>query len=108
MADKNRMQQIQDMLAGDPTDVTLRYMLAMEYVSQGDDALAVKCFQDLMAAAPDYVPGYMQAGKALVRLGKDTEARSTFERGIAVAQERQDFHARDEMQGMLSELVSGE
>jgi cytochrome c-type biogenesis protein CcmH/NrfG len=104
MADKNRMQQIQEMLADDPHDATLRYMLAMEYVSQGHDAQAVQSFQELLAANPDYVPGYMQAGRALIRLGKDGEARAAFERGIHVAQQQQDFHARDEMQGMLSEL----
>ena len=92
------------MLADDPNDATLRYMLAMEYVSQGNDAGAVGCFQELLTATPDYVPAYMQAGRALVRQGRDDEARTMFERGIATAQEKQDFHARDEMTGMLAEL----
>ena len=108
MADRSRLQQIQGMLADDPNDATLRYMLAMEYVSLGDDARAIACFHGLLVATPDYVPGYMQAGRALVRLGKDREARSMFERGIAVAQQKQEFHARDEMQGMLADLASGE
>jgi cytochrome c-type biogenesis protein CcmH/NrfG len=104
MADKTRLQQIQEMLADDPNDATLRYMLAMEYVSQGDDRQAAGCFDELMAATPDYVPAYMQAGRTLVRLGQDEEAKAIFARGIAVAQEKQDFHARDEMQGMLAAL----
>ena len=104
MADTMRMQQIQQMLAEDPNDPTLRYMLAMEYVSQGDDATAVRCFRELMDVAPDYVPAYMQAGQALVRLGQEAEARTIFERGIAAAQQKQDFHARDEMQAMLADL----
>ena len=104
MADKPRLQQIQEMLADDPNDPTLRYMLAMEYVSVGDDSRAVACFHELLAGAPDYVPAYMQAGRALVRQGKDDEARTIFERGIAVAQQKQDFHARDEMSGMLADL----
>ena len=106
MADKSRLQQIQEMLADDPNDPTLRYMLAMEYVSAGDDTQAVGCFQDLISAFPDYVPAYMQAGRALVRQGKDDEARTIFEQGIAAAQQKQDFHARDEMSGMLAELES--
>jgi len=104
MADESRLQQIQEMLADDPNDPTLRYMLAMEYVSKGDDALAVRSFQELVEAAPDYVPAYMQAGRALVRLGRDDEARNLFQSGIAAAEKKQDFHARDEMQGMLADL----
>jgi Flp pilus assembly protein TadD len=104
MADKSRLQQIQDMLEDDPHDPMLQYMLAMEYVSLGDDAQAERTFQDLLAATPDYVAAYMQAGRTLVRLGKDAEARAVYEHGIAVAQQKQDFHARDEMQGMLSQL----
>jgi Flp pilus assembly protein TadD len=104
MADKTRMQRIQEMLAEDPADATLRYMLAMEFVSQGNDEQAVVCFREMFEATPDYVPAYMHCGKALVRLGRDDEARQTFGRGIAVAQRMQDLHARDEMQGMLAEL----
>jgi len=104
MADKSRMQQLQEMLADDPHDATLRYMLAMEYVSQGNDAEAVRCFHELLGMTPDYLPAYMQAGRVLIRLGKDDEARNTFQRGIAVAEQKQDFHARDEMQGLLAEL----
>ena len=92
------------MLADDPHDAMLRYMLAMEYASMGDDVQAARTFEDLLKATPDYVPAYMQAGRALVRLGRDAEARGVYERGIAVAQQKQDFHARDEMQGMLVEL----
>ncbi len=104
MADTPRLQQIQQMLAEEPNDPLLRYMLAMEYASQGDDRQAVKCFRDLLSSASDYVPAYMQAGRALVRLGQDDEARSIFQQGIAAAEQKQDFHARDEMQGMLAEL----
>jgi Tfp pilus assembly protein PilF len=104
MADKTRMQQIQEMLADDPNDAMLRYMLAMEYVSQSGDEQAVACFRGIFETTPDYVPAYMHCAKALVRLGRDAEARQAFESGIAVAQRVQDFHARDEMQAMLAEL----
>jgi cytochrome c-type biogenesis protein CcmH/NrfG len=104
MSDTTRLQRIQEMLADDPNDATLRYMLAMEFATQGDDRQAGRCFNELIAATPDYVPAYMQAGRTLVRLGQDEEAKAIFTRGIAVAEQKQDFHARDEMQGMLAEL----
>lgn len=99
-----RKQQIEAMLAEEPQDVMLRYMLAMEHVSQSDDAGAVERFRELLAVDADYVPGYMQAGQALARLGRAEEARTTFRQGIAVARQKQDLHAAQEMEGMLAGL----
>src|SRR5262249_30999136 len=70
-----RKQQIEAMLAEDPHDPFLRYGLAMEYVSEGDDIGAVRCFRDLIATSADYVPAHLQLGQALHRLGKTAEAR---------------------------------
>src|SRR6202023_699921 len=67
MSEKSRKQQIEEMLVAEPTDPFLRYGLAMEYMSQGDDEGAVRCFRELFAVAPDYVPAYLQIGQALIR-----------------------------------------
>ena len=50
-------------------------MLAMECASQGDDASAVQHFFEIFALAPNYPPAYHQAGRALQRLNRLTEAR---------------------------------
>lgn len=104
MAAKTRKQQLEEMLRDDPGDGELRYFLAMEYVSAGDDGGAVHCLRELFAVAPDYVPAYVQAGQALARLGRDDEARDAFRQGIAVAQKKNDLHALGEMQEMLANL----
>ena len=80
MADKSRKQQIEEMLAEDPNDPFLRYGLAMEHVSAGQDEEAVRCFQGLLQVAPDYVPAYMQAGRVLTRLNREDEARELIAR----------------------------
>ena len=41
------------MLAETPGDPELRYMLAMEYVSAGDDAAAAGCFEELLRQYPN-------------------------------------------------------
>jgi Tfp pilus assembly protein PilF len=82
----------------------LRYGLAMEYVSEGNDEDAVRCFHELTAVAPDYVPAYLQAGQALVRLGRTDEARAVFERGIAAARKQGDVHAAEEMAAFSANL----
>ena len=102
MTGKSRKQQIQDMLADDPNDPFLRYGLAMEYVSEGNDSEAWRTLQGLLAVAADYVPAYLQSGQILARLGRTAEARDIWSRGVAVARARGDQHAADEMQGFLA------
>jgi tetratricopeptide (TPR) repeat protein len=104
MSGKSRKQQIEEMLADDPNDAFLRYGLAMEYVSAGHDEEAVRCFRQLLETTPDYVPGYMQAGRALERLDRVDEARAIFQAGIAQARQKGDMHAAEEMAGFLDGL----
>jgi tetratricopeptide (TPR) repeat protein len=104
MSEKSRKQRIEEMLAEDPNDPFLRYGLAMEHVSAGQDEEAVRCFQELLRIAPDYVPGYVQSGRTLARLNRQDEARETFRAGIAIARQKGDEHAAGEMEVFLDEL----
>jgi Flp pilus assembly protein TadD len=104
MTGKTRKQQIEEMLAEDPNDPFLRYGLAMEHVAEGQDDEAVRCFQELLRVSPDYVPGYMQAGRALTRLGREEEARAMYRSGITAARQKGDAHAAEEMQSFLEQL----
>jgi Flp pilus assembly protein TadD len=104
MAAKTRQQQIEEMLAQDPVDAELHYMLAMEHAGRGDDEGAVCCFRSLFAVAPDHVAAYHQAGRAMHRLGKIDEARDVLQQGIAVARKKNDDHAAGEMAELLTHL----
>jgi tetratricopeptide (TPR) repeat protein len=104
MAGKSRKQQLEEMLAEDPDDPFLRYGLAMEYVSQGDDEQAVRCFMELSIVAPDYVPAYHQWGQVLARLGRTEEARAVLQHGIRFAHQAGNAHAEEEMQVLLASL----
>jgi tetratricopeptide (TPR) repeat protein len=101
-----RKKQIEAMLAEAPDDPELHYMLAMEYVSAGDDAAAVRCFEELLRRCPDYAPAYHQAARALQRLDRAAEARAILERGIPAAMARGDAHAAGEMQELLEFLAA--
>jgi predicted Zn-dependent protease len=100
----SRKQQLLELLKEEPNDPFLRYGLAMEFVSEGEDGEAVRCFRELLEVAPEYVPGYLQAGQALVRLGQPEEAQTIFRRGIATARSQADEHAAQEMEGFLANL----
>ncbi|MGH7225689.1 MAG: tetratricopeptide repeat protein [Gemmataceae bacterium] len=104
MSGKSRKQQIEEMLTEDPNDPFLRYGLAMEYVSAGQDEEASHCFEELRRVAPDYVPAYLQAGLTLTRLNREEEARVVYQTGIAVARQQGDGHAADEMARFLEGL----
>ena len=102
-----RMDQIEAMLADDPTDAFLRYGLAMEHSGQGDDATAVQHLRDLIALDPakPYIPAFLMCGQALARLGKEEEAAAVLRQGIAAATRAgtpEALHARGEMEGLLS------
>jgi Flp pilus assembly protein TadD len=105
MSGKSRREQIEDMLRDDPNDPFLRYGLAMEHASAGDDEGAVRCFGELIAVTPTYVPAYLQAGQALTRLGRTEEAAAVYRQGIAVARQQNDQHAAGEMEGLLDLLA---
>jgi Tfp pilus assembly protein PilF len=98
-----RMEQIEALLADDPTDPFLRYGLAMEYVSAGDDATAA---DHLVRLANDasYVPAFLQAGQVLARLNRVEEACDALRRGVAAARQQGDAHAEGEMAGLLASL----
>lgn len=100
----SRREQIEAMLAEDPHDAFLRYGLAMEHMSAGDLEGAWRCFQDMFALTPEYVPAYLQAGQLLVRLDRLDEARDVFRHGIEVARQQNDHHAAEEMTAFLQQL----
>jgi cytochrome c-type biogenesis protein CcmH/NrfG len=104
MSAKTRRQQLEEMLAAEPGDVELRYMLGMEHVSAGDDEGAVRCFEELLRLDPAYPPAYHQAARALVRLDRPAAARALLQRGIPAARQKGDDHAAGEMQGLLESL----
>lgn len=106
MAEKTaRMSQLEALLADDPNDSFLRYGLAMEYVSQGDDETAVAQFRELIEKSdPPYVPAYLQAGQILSRLGREDEAKAIFRTGIEQAQKQGNDHAAGEMTGFLEAI----
>jgi cytochrome c-type biogenesis protein CcmH/NrfG len=99
-----RKQQILEMLASEPSDVFLRYGLAMEHISEGDDTGAICRFQELLRLAPDYVPAYLQLSQALLRQGLTDDARAQLQSGIEVARRQKEAHASEEMAALLATL----
>src|ERR1051326_8248138 len=99
-----RLDILKNLVAERPNDSFLRYGLAMEYRNAGDLESAMREFDSLMAADPDYAAAYFHAGQTLERMGDLAQAREIYRRGIEVTGRKGDEHARSELEGALSLL----
>ena len=102
----DRVAVLTEVLAEDPNNAFARYGLAMEHSNAGAFDRALDEFAKLLAAHPDYVPGYQMAAQTLVKASRPAEAKSMLENGIASAKRKGDSHAESEMQAMLDEIGS--
>jgi thioredoxin-like negative regulator of GroEL len=97
------MAQLEALIADDPADPELRYFLAMEYASAGDEPAAAEELLKITHST-EYVPAFLQAGQFLNRVGRMDEAVDALRRGIVVAKRVGDSHAEGEMAGLLTAL----
>ncbi len=99
-----RREKLEAMLADEPHDQLLRYMLALELDKAGDHDQSVSLLNSLMNDPSPYVPAFLMAGQQYTRLDRIEAARAAFQQGIAVAQQQGDTHAFEELKRFLSEL----
>lgn len=100
----SRREQIEAMLADDPQDKMLRYMLAMEFRKEGDLEASVELMGQLIAESPPYVPAYLMSAQQLLQLERINEARAILREGIEEARSQGEDHAAGEMGELLAEL----
>lgn len=100
----SRLEKLEAMLADDPDDQLLRYMLAMELEKAADHDRSLQLLDDLMQTDPPYVPAFLMAGQQQVAIGQPEQARASWQAGIEAARSQNDEHAASEMTQFLQEL----
>jgi thioredoxin-like negative regulator of GroEL len=100
----SRRQKIEAMLKDDPTDMFLRYSLAMELRTEGEHESSLAQLNELMNEQPACVPAFFMAGQQLVDLDRVDEARTALRDGIEEARKQDDSHAAAEMSDFLTSL----
>lgn len=100
----NRLEILKNLVSQNPRDTFSRYGLAMEYRNTGDLDAAIREFQSLITANPDYVPAYFHGGQTLERAARVDEARALYASGIEAARRTGDAHARSELEAALGLL----
>ncbi len=106
MTDEQRLEAFRKFVEARPDDPFTRYALAMHLRSMGRLAEAVEAFAQLAARSPDYVPTWLMFGQTLEAAGREGEAATVYQEGIAAAARRQDLHARGELEAALEALRS--
>ncbi len=98
----SRREQIEAMLKDEPQDTFLRYSLAMELRSEGDNEASISQLVEMTGDTPPYVPAFFMAAQQLVDLDRTDEARSMLRDGIEQARAQDDAHAAAEMADFLA------
>jgi len=99
----DRLEQLQKLLAADPTDADVTYMIAMEHTKLQDVsgcAAVIDWLDKTIALDENYLYAYFQKAKAQSELGNDEAAKATLQLGIGKAKSALDSKAVSE----LSEL----
>jgi Tfp pilus assembly protein PilF len=100
-----RIQKLKLLLTLDPSDSFSRYALALEYPRMNDPAQAGSLLEELISWDSRYLPAYQQLGYLYQNVGRREEAVSILKRGMQVAAQQGDPHAKSEMEEALVELL---
>ncbi|MBF8294486.1 MAG: Tetratricopeptide repeat protein [Bacteroidetes bacterium] len=103
---EERIAKLKALLARESNDSFSRYALALEYAGANDLPQALSLLEDLVQRDQSYVPAYQQLGYLYQKLGRREEAVSAFRRGMEIATQQDDHHARSEMQDALDDMES--
>ncbi len=101
----DRIAQLNEFLAANPTDSFLRHALGLEYLKRGDEQLACDTFINLLQTDPGYVGTYYQLAKLLEKLNRTEDAIETYKKGMIEAEKAGDRHSWGELRSALEELT---
>ena len=104
MTNQERIKALTELLAKNPDDTFSRYALALEYNSIGKKESAIAALKELIQRDPKYVAAYHQLGQLHCEVNNTREAKKIYGKGIELAIEVGDTHAKAEMEEELEEI----
>jgi len=97
----NRVDEIKKMLKTDPNDSFLTYALALEHEKAGELKVAIKILEELNRQDPEYLGSYYKLGQLYEISNKADKAITIYRAGIKLADEKNDFKAKGELEEAL-------
>jgi len=101
---ESRLNRLFEFLKEDPNDPFIIYGIATEYL-QIEPLKAKEYFEILLNQHPDYLGTYYHAAKLYVDLQELDMAKTTFEKGINLAQSKNDHKALREINAAYREWL---
>ena len=95
---------LEQMLEQGQDNPLLRYTLGTLCLKSGEAEAAARHLEVALRQDAGHSASWKFLGKALVELGRLDEARTVYEKGIAVAEEKGDVQAAKEMKVFLKRL----
>jgi Tfp pilus assembly protein PilF len=101
---KARLEKLLEYHKNDPSDPFIIYGVANEYL-ETDPKSALHYFEVLLSLHKEYLPTYYMAAHLYVDLDENDNAKSTFEKGIILAQLQNDTKAFAELQNAYQNFL---
>ncbi|MET0683252.1 MAG: tetratricopeptide repeat protein [Casimicrobiaceae bacterium] len=97
MPPPSALENFEKLLATGKDSALLRFSLGNEHLKAGDAQRAAEHLARAVALDPDFTAAWKLYGKALAAAGREAEALTAYNTGIAVAGKRGDKQAEKEM-----------
>ena len=97
----SRLDTILEMLKSEPNDSFLNYALALEYGKELLIKKAIATIERLLIHDEKYLGAYYQLGKYYEENKQDTEAITTYKKGIEIAKQQQNRKTEGELNEAL-------
>lgn len=97
MTSEERLNNLLDFLKEDPSDVSAKYMIALEYIKASNDIEAHRWMEKIYSDHPSYLPNYYHYGKLLERKGDFENALLIYNHGIVIARDQKNLHTVSEL-----------
>ncbi len=100
----SRISQLETLLAADPDDADVRYMLAQEEAKADEHERAVQRYDECLALNQAYLYAYFHKARSLEALDQIVEAKDALTQGLALARAARDAKAESELASYLDQL----
>ncbi len=97
MHSEERIASLIEFIKADPSDVSAKYMLALEYIKNDIVEKALDLMDEIFINHPDYLANYYHFGKLLEKENDFVKALMIYRQGISVARDQKNLHAMAEL-----------
>ncbi len=103
-----RLDTLRKLIAADPSDPDLSYMIALEHAKADDPEEALVWLDKALALKPTYHYAYFQKAKLQSELGDEDAALATLDAGITSADTHGDYKAVGELRELRAAMADGD